>query len=199
MQEEMQVLVDQQRLNADPREAWRRVRGWKRLGRRTLAVLRELAAWRESAARQSDVPPRTFLRDQAIRAAARVLPRTVEELAAVRGFPRPVARRHGRKLVRMMEEVRNMPPESWPPSPPRESRAIPRDLIGRAMTQGQELCRRGHVAHDLFASRSNYIQLAEALKSGEEPPEGARLLTGWRREFAGEEVANVLRAAMKNG
>jgi ribonuclease D len=199
MREEMQTLVDQQRSSADPREAWRRVRGWRRLGRQTLASLRELAAWRESAAAEADVPPRTFLRDEAMRAVARIMPPTVRKLADVRGFPRPVARRNGEELIRILDAVREMPRESWPQAAPREGRSLDRSLIDRAIATGQALCQKHGLTHELLASRSNYIDLASSLQSGRKPQGDLRLMSGWRRGFAGEKVAAVLQARMSKG
>jgi len=39
------------------------VKGWQRLGARDLAVLRELAAWRERAAARADIRPNFIAND----------------------------------------------------------------------------------------------------------------------------------------
>src|SRR5919206_842222 len=54
--EEMAELSNPETYRADPSEAWRRFRLRGRIDARFFGVLRELAAWRETAARQRNLP-----------------------------------------------------------------------------------------------------------------------------------------------
>ena len=55
---------------------------------RQLAVLREVAAWRDRRAEQQDVPVGRVVQDRALRQLAFDLPRTRRDLEGLRGFPR---------------------------------------------------------------------------------------------------------------
>ena len=64
--EECQSMCDTSLYRFDPQQQYQRVRGASSLMPRNLAVLRELTAWRDAAARAHDVPPRTFLKDEVL-------------------------------------------------------------------------------------------------------------------------------------
>ncbi|MDD4441838.1 MAG: HRDC domain-containing protein [Kiritimatiellia bacterium] len=71
----------------DPRLMYQRVKGGSRLDPRQLAVLRELAAWREEEARQRDWPRGHVLPDTLLTAIAQRSPATLDALKAVPEFP----------------------------------------------------------------------------------------------------------------
>jgi len=88
--EEMAVLTDPVTYLSPPEESWRRIKT-RVNSRRFAAVLRELAAWRERAARHLDLPRNRVLRDESLVEIAHHAPKTVEELARTRGLGRRMA------------------------------------------------------------------------------------------------------------
>ena len=78
------AALEPARRKKDP-EAYQRIKGAGRLAPRALAVLRELNAWREARAEATDVPPFKVLGNEALVTLAERPPRTLEELARVRG------------------------------------------------------------------------------------------------------------------
>jgi len=189
MAEEMSLLTAEERYDAQPIHVARRLRGWDRLSPRQLAILCELIAWRDRAARSDDVPPRTMLRDAVLIATVRAMPATTGELAAVRGFPRPLARRRGKAVLAALARGKNLPRAELPQAAPRETN---RPLVTWAMDRGREICQDAQLDHTLFASRRNYTDLVEALRTGEPDPATGRLLTGWRAQFAGRRIAEMI-------
>ncbi len=89
--EEMAALVDPALYRNDPAEAWRRFRLRGRVEPRFFAVLRELAAWREAAARQRNLPRGRIVKDEAVLEIASHVPHTIEALARTRSLGRGVA------------------------------------------------------------------------------------------------------------
>ena len=75
-------------LDRDPQMMYLRVKGGARLDARQLAVLRELAAWRETEARQRDWPRGHFLADDVLVALAFRAPVDRKMLADVPTLPR---------------------------------------------------------------------------------------------------------------
>lgn len=80
------LVVAAEEPELDPAQAWRRVRGWQRIDASALPLLRELAAWRERAARRANRPRRRILEDDLLMQVARARPRNRDELGCLRGF-----------------------------------------------------------------------------------------------------------------
>ncbi len=93
--EEMAVLTSPATYDIDPRESWRRLKS-RSAKPRYLAVLRELAAWREEEARRRNLPRNRVLRDETLKEIAAHEPRSAEELTHLRSLGRgQAARRYG--------------------------------------------------------------------------------------------------------
>jgi len=165
------------------------MRGWDRLSRRRLGALCELIAWREEAARAQDVPPRTLLKDGVMFAVTRIMPESIGQLAAVKGFPRPLAKRRGTSLLEALQRAAKMPDAELPQAAARET---DRRLVTWAMNVGREICESAGIDHAVFGTRRNYIDLVETLRTGRGDPNACRLLTGWRRDFAGKELRDAI-------
>ena len=78
--------------------------------------MKELVIWRDSAARQHDVPPRAFLKDEILIDMSREPVKSVERLARVRGLPRPVEQAHGAEMVEATRRGLAAPPGATPES-----------------------------------------------------------------------------------
>ncbi len=91
LQEEMAILTDPATYDIDPANAWQRLK-LRVKGRKSLAVLLELAAWRERLAQSLDVPRGRVLRDDALYDIANQIPTSAEALGQLRtlsdGFAR---------------------------------------------------------------------------------------------------------------
>ena len=193
LRQEMQPLESTDMFDCKPQDRWRRVQGWQRLNRRKLAILRELAAWREQGARRHDVPPRTFLRDQVLTALSRQMPTTVKELRHTKGFPRPLASKEGKNVLQAIETGRNVPEAKLPDSAqPKDENPVDKMLVDLVSATGQSICLARDLCHSLFASRSLYAALVSAVRYGIPEPDSLKLLTGWRRKFAGKRLKEML-------
>ncbi|HEY8565389.1 MAG TPA: ribonuclease D [Beijerinckiaceae bacterium] len=101
--DEMAVLTSPETYRADPAEAWRRLAGRMRKPRE-LAVLMEVAAWREREAQERDVPRGRVLKDDAVIDVATSAPRSVEALGRLRSIPNGYERsRTGTEILAAVE------------------------------------------------------------------------------------------------
>lgn len=183
VENEMQTLADPATYRADPREAWRRlkVRSPKP---RFLAVLRELAAWRELAAQQRDIPRQRMLRDEAIIEIAAHLPKTADELARTRGLADTLARgRIGAEILAAVAKGVAVPEAEAPrlaerADLPRSNGAVAELLRVLLKMRAEE----HNVAARLIAGGEDLDRLA-----GEDDPD-VPALKGWRREIFGEDA-----------
>ncbi len=91
LNEEMGVLTDPKTYESHPDEAWQRLK-LRVKNRKALAVLMELAAWRERLAQSQDVPRSRILRDEALYDIANQAPTSAEQMSQLRtlseGFSR---------------------------------------------------------------------------------------------------------------
>ncbi|MBR0701213.1 ribonuclease D [Bradyrhizobium sp. 62B] len=84
---EMEVLTSPRTYDFHPERAWERLKTRVRKPK-DLAVLMEVAAWREQEAQSRDVPRGRVLRDEAVTDIATHAPTTLEKLAHLRSVPK---------------------------------------------------------------------------------------------------------------
>jgi ribonuclease D len=92
--DEMSVLTSPGTYRQAPEDAWRRVGGRVRKPR-DLAILIEVAAWREREAQSKNVPRSRVLKDDALTEVALQAPDTPEKLGAIRMIPKGWERSKG--------------------------------------------------------------------------------------------------------
>src|SRR3954453_11961588 len=83
-------------------EPWRRLKNLGALDRRSLAIVRELHAWRDALAREADKPPFKVIGNDTIVDIAREKPDTREDLAKMKSVSRYHGDRFGREIVRIV-------------------------------------------------------------------------------------------------
>src|SRR5262249_860857 len=99
VQAEMDVLTSPDTYRADPERAWERLKSRVRKPKE-LAVLIEIAAWREREAQARDVPRGRVLKDDVIGDIATQAPNTVDRLGQLRSLPKGFERsRWGEQII----------------------------------------------------------------------------------------------------
>ena len=112
--DEMRTLTSPATYEQHPENAWERFRRKVRKPR-DLAVLMELAAWRESEAQSRDVPRSRILKDDALIELATAAPRTPEALGDLRAVPRGMDRsRLGADILAAVERGLARDPKTLP-------------------------------------------------------------------------------------
>ncbi|MEM7774715.1 MAG: ribonuclease D [Pseudomonadota bacterium] len=86
LSEEMATLTNPQTYLSRPEDAWRRLK-MRVKNRRAMAVLMELAAWRERTAQSDNVPRNRVIKDDALYELANQAPRDAETIGNMRGVP----------------------------------------------------------------------------------------------------------------
>jgi len=188
--EEMAELSSPETYRSDPSEAWRRFRLRGRVDPRFFAVLREVAAWRETAARQRNLPRGRIMRDEAILEIAAHAPRTIEGLARTRSLGKGVAEgKLGNEIIEAIEQGLANVAAFPPPEPPRvEPPPGLGPLIELFRVLLKQRCEDHQVAQKLLASAEDL----EAIAADDDAP--VKALSGWRREIFGKDAL-----ALKHG
>ena len=187
--EEMADLVDPAIYRSEPAEAWRRFRLRGRADRRFLGVLRTLAAWRETAAQQRDLPRGRIMRDEAVLEIAAHAPKTIETLARTRSLGKGIAEgKLGREILSAVAE--GLADPDPPPMIPARAESPPGigPLIELLRVLLKQRCEDFQVAQKLVASADDLVAIAA------DDNAAVPALSGWRRDAFGSDAL-----ALKHG
>ena len=179
----------------EPQERYQRIRGWETLKPKGAAVLRELAAWRETEARRRNVPRGRVMRDEVLLQLARHPPKSVNDLRGLRGVHSSEIDRHGGQLLASITSALALPPSAWP-EVPSERKPDPEStgivellqavLKARAAEEG--------IASTMIATSADLQTLAEHKQN--RATLDVPILRGWRRQLAGDLLLHVLDGAV---
>jgi ribonuclease D len=194
--EEMAVLEATATYEFDPAAAWRKVSGKGGLSPRQLGVLKELARWREDTASRRDLPRGWVIKDATLVEIARRRPANLNQMTSIRGLNKKEAERSAESLLAAIKRGSEAPLTAEPPAPPRSVLVRARMISGIADAVVRGRCEQAGMATELVSTRSELESLLAHALAGTSPEEMAsrhRLLTGWRKELAGDAVLALAR------
>ncbi|MCC6776374.1 MAG: ribonuclease D [Hyphomicrobiales bacterium] len=188
VRDEMKVLTSPDTYRFEPEHAWERLKTRVRKPKE-LAVLIEVAAWREREAQERDVPRGRVLKDDVIGDIAVQAPITVERLGGLRSLPRGFERsKWGEAIVAAVQR-----------GLARDPKTLPRLEKPKAAMNGQAtvellkvLLRMTSERHGVAAKVIATVDDLDRIAADDQADVPA--LTGWRRELFGEKAL-----ALKHG
>jgi ribonuclease D len=183
---------------ANDEEVYRSVKGWHRLDRRALAILRELAAWREKEAARRDIPRPWVMRDDLLVQLARVAPKNAAQLRENRIEGRDVERA-GPTILAAVQRGKRVAEQDCP-EPATLQRPLDDSesaLISLLSAVLQTVSKRHSVAPGLIATRDDLESLVRRHSEG--GSNGHHLLTGWRGELVGSDLVALLEGRRQVG
>jgi ribonuclease D len=188
LHDEMRVLTSPETYRMEPQHAWERLKARVRKPKE-LAVLIEVAAWREREAQTRDVPRSRVLKDDVIGDIAIQAPTTIERLAGLRSLPKGFERsKWGEAII-----------EAVKAGLARDPKTLPRFERARAAANGQAtvellkvLLRMTSEKHGVAAKVIATVDDLDRIAADDQADVPA--LSGWRRELFGEKAI-----ALKHG
>lgn len=187
VEEELSILTDPATYTVHPEEAWLRIKTRTTSGR-FLAVVKELARFREEHAQSNNVPRSRVMKDDALLELASTRPQTMEELGRSR-----LLLREGRKpeiaegIISAIKAGLEMKPEDMPKvDTSREQLQVNPALADLLRVLLKAKSESLGVAPRLIASSSDL----DAIAAGQREVEA---LTGWRREAFGDDALRLCR------
>jgi ribonuclease D len=186
LDEEMAILTDPNTYRTDPELAWQRLKT-RSSDRKYLAVLREVAAWREREAQRRNVPRNRVIRDEQIQDIAAHAPRDEAALARTRGLGADFARgRLGAGVLEAVETALALPKDQRP-EPPQKPDLPPGlgPLVELLKVLLKTKCEDHGVAQKLVATSQDLEQIAA------DDDADVAALSGWRREIFGADALKL--------
>ncbi len=186
LDEEMADLVNPDNYKTEPEDAWRRLKMRAR-SPQELAIMIEVAAWRERAAQSQNVPRSRVIKDDTIYDVLTQAPKSVEELGKLRtihdGFARSA---RARELVEAVNKALARSPEKLPPleiTEPLPPSAVAVADLFRVLLKA--VAARHDVAAKLIATTDELDKIAL------DDHADVAALHGWRRELFGEDALAI--------
>jgi ribonuclease D len=188
MREEMRVLTSPDTYRMEPEHAWQRLQTRVRKPKE-LAVLIEVAAWREREAQTRDVPRGRVLKDDVVGDLAVQAPTTIERLGNLRSLPKGFERsKWGEAIIEAVKrglarDVKTLPKIERPKGAPNGQATV--ELLKVLLRMTAE---RHGVAAKVIATMDDLDRIA-ADDEADVPA-----LSGWRRDLFGDKAL-----ALKHG
>ncbi len=194
VREEMDILTSPETYRQAPEDAWKRVKARLRKPR-DIAVLMEVAAWRESEAQTRDVPRSRIVKDEILAEIALRAPATVEALGALRGVPNGFERsKSGGEIIAAVQRGLARDPAGLPKierdRPPPNGSGATVELLRVLLKMVAE---KEGVAPKILATTDDLERIAA--DDGADVP----ALHGWRRELFGEKALGLKRGELALG
>ncbi|KFC61636.1 Ribonuclease D [Bosea sp. LC85] len=186
--EEMAILNSPATYEVKPENAWQRLKGRIRKPKE-VALLMEIAAWREREAQSRDVPRQRVLKDDALMDIVQRGPLSVEALAELRSVPNGFERsRAGGEVLAAIERGLALDPRALPRLERERGRPTNGAVLDLLKVLLKATADAERVAPKILASTDDL----EAIASDDLADVPA--LQGWRREVFGNKAL-----ALKNG
>jgi len=185
--DECNHLTDVWSQKIDAENIYTKIRGWASLNAKARGVLQLIAAWRENESLNSNNPPGWLMNDRTLLELCRRLPSTMEALSSIRGIGKRTVEKYGIHLLKLTREGKNrhVPKLDNQFKSPRLSQSWSAILSGIV----QARCKEAALSPRFVATRAEIDVLITWWLSQEHQSEpNLRILQGWRREIAGQDI-----------
>ena len=186
LEDDFDALTNVETYKPDPDNVWRKVKGFGRLKGIQLAILKQLAAWREQRAIKSNRPRRWILKDDVLLDLAKLAPESIDKFNMIRGLEANTIKRYGEALLAEIKQAKSQPKENWPVLKKTQPLSQQQNAIVDAlMALLRKFCDEQSIAPVAVASRKEI----ERMVSGET---ALPILQGWRNEIVGHHLKDFL-------
>jgi len=189
VEEEIEALLNKQRRNIDPADAYLRVKGANRMTVDQVQIIHRLAEWREIEARSRDIPRGFILKDPMLLDIAQTLPSTSKALSRTEDIRRRVVHEDGEQILELVAQAQSDKPQvpAFPETLPPRAKPLIKDLQALLI----KIAEAADLIPELLLNRKTLVSmLTELMNSGE-----AHLpadLPGWKKALFGDELLSAL-------
>lgn len=187
VREEQAHLAEPALYKTEPADAWKRLR-YGTMRPKNLAILRDLASWREQEARKCDVPRGRVLKDEALLELAVAMPKKPADLARMRSFDKSVSKTRIDEIFAIVERASQIPPSEYPQA--NKGSRSPENIVS-ALAMLQLLLKvkadSSGIAAPIIAGKDELEEIA----LGNNP------LAGWRMDIFGNDADLLVAGKLK--
>src|SRR5437667_3555015 len=176
-------------------EGFLRMKGARDLTRRELAVLREVANWRDTVAAQLDRATFRVMGNEVLLDLARRQPRSVSELGAIKGMPKGMLERAGHDIVAAIRRGMEAPEAELPKFPRGQRWNKDRDFddrVARLKTVRDEAATRLELDPGVLCSRERLENIARSSAKTLDDLAAVPALRRWQIEEMGDGFLRAL-------
>ena len=167
------------------KERWKKVKGNQILKRPQLAILRELAAWREEKAEKSNRPRKWILSDDILLDMAKQQPNTVEQIKEIRGINPERSQKHHELWLTLISKGKETPESDWPElARSKKPNANQNALIDLLLLVIQIQAKQHNITAAVIATRK---QVANMILAGD-----ISISDDWRGALVNDQIAAVI-------
>jgi ribonuclease D len=188
LDEEMERLADPSSFAFPPEDAWKRLKAPGR-NPQVLGRLRALAAWRETEARNKNLPRGRIVKDETLGELSSHPPKTQEDLGRIRGLSAGWKSNDiGARMMAALADAKPLGPDDLPDREPRrpgltKDAALVSDLLKLLL---KIRSKETGVASKLIARTDELELLAAGVR------DGLNILGGWRFEQFGRDALDLV-------
>jgi ribonuclease D len=185
-------LFQQNVMDAETRENWRRVSGSSGLKPRQLETVRQIWLWREERAKILDRLPRRVLRDDLVVELAKRGSTDVRKIKSIRGMERRSLFDHYEEIGAAIQVALDMPEEDLPKRPRGSRRAVSPMLSQFLSTSIACISRQHKLAPPIVGNADDVRELLGYELDRRDGDPLPSLLHGWRGEIVGKTFRRIL-------
>jgi len=185
VKEELANLTDPKTYELEPNDAWKRIKSRNKKPR-FLAVLKELASWREKEAQSQNIPRRRIISDESLIELASLMPTTKEQISKTRLSRHYSRSKYNIGIINSINKGIKIPGNELPtilPAPKRSPRNGPVVELLKVLLKTK--CEEHNVATKLVATVDDLENIASDYK------ENINALIGWRYKLFGEDAIKL--------
>ncbi len=190
--EECELLVSTAAETEPFDQYYKKVKSSWKLSARELGILQALTLWRESKAREKDIPRGRVVKDRSCYDIARLRPKTSQDLLAIDEVGPKTVRHYGDAIIDIVKQAwalaDNALPSRLPKPLPPETGTLMKALKSHVGHRAEQL----QIAKELLAKKRDYEALLRSGFNGRDYqlPE---TLMGWRKSVVGDELLALVK------
>ncbi len=182
---EMESLVAGDQRQANPREAFKKVKRINSLTSSQLAIARELCEWRELTAQKRNVPRKWILADEILLEIAKRAPETPERLKRIRGI-QALSAQNINLILKAVERGVACPEDERPKTFRRAKSSVETESVVDLMYAVLRIVSdREGISGSMLANREDLLGFVQN-------PKTSRLGSGWRYDVLGSKLEQLL-------